>query len=67
MQPMQQYYQQIGVSGDLSYLNLPQKPITTIPKLIDIMVNGMINRDYSIVANSIDPSIVFTFIIVFLV
>ena len=51
---MQQYYQQIGVSGDLSYLNLPQKPITTIPKLIDIMVNGMINRDYSVVANSVD-------------
>jgi hypothetical protein len=55
MQPMTQYYQQLGVNGDGSFLNLSKKPISTIPKLIDIICNGMAKRDYSIKAVAIDP------------
>lgn len=55
MQPMTQYYKQIGVNGDSSFLNLSKKPISIIPKLIDIICNGMAKRDYSIKARAIDP------------
>jgi hypothetical protein len=55
MQPMTQYYSQIGVNGDSSFLNLSKKPASTIPKCIDIICNGMAKRDYSIRARSIDP------------
>ncbi len=55
MQPMTQYYRQIGVNGDTSFLNLSKKAASTIPKSIDIICNGMAKRDYSIKARAIDP------------
>jgi hypothetical protein len=55
MQPMTQYYKQIGINGDASFLNLSKKAISTIPKCIDIICNGMAKRDYSVKAISIDP------------
>jgi hypothetical protein len=55
MQPMTQYYKQMGVNGDGSFLNLSKKPISIIPKCVDIIANGMAKRDYSIKATAIDP------------
>lgn len=55
MQPMAQYYKQMGINGDASFLNLSKKAISTIPKCIDMICNGMAKRDYSIKAVSIDP------------
>lgn len=55
MQPMAQYYQHIGVNGDGSFLNLSRKAISTIPKCVDIICNGMAKRDYSVKAVAVDP------------
>lgn len=55
LQSMQKYKQQLGTNGDLSFLNLSTKPLSIIPKLVDIVCNGMANRDYSIRATAIDP------------
>ena len=52
---MRQYYPKLGTNGDVSLLNLSAKPLTTIPKLVDLVVNGMCDRGYSIEANAIDP------------
>ncbi len=52
---MRQYYPKLGTNGDVSLLNLSSKPLTTIPKLVDLVVNGMCDRGYSIEANAIDP------------
>ena len=40
---------------DLSYLNLDWKPVPIIPKFVDIVVNGMSQRDYDVKAYAIDP------------
>ena len=39
----------------MSYLNLDWKPVPIIPKFVDILVNGMADRDYEIKAYSQDP------------
>lgn len=54
LQSMKKYKDKLGTNGDLSLLNLSDKPITIIPKLVDIVCNGMSNRDYSIVAHAVD-------------
>jgi len=54
LQSMGKYKDSLGTNGDLSYLNLSKKPITIIPKLRDIVVNGMADRGYSIKANATD-------------
>lgn len=54
LQSMGKYKDSLGTNGDLSYLNLSKKPITIIPKLRDIVVNGMANRGYSVKANATD-------------
>jgi hypothetical protein len=56
LQNMSKYKKQLGTNGDLSHLNLSSKPITLIPKLVNIICNGMTNRDYSVRAFSIDPT-----------
>lgn len=53
--PMTKYLPSIGTNGDVSLLNLPKKSLSIIPKLVDVVVNGMTNRNYSIHANAIDP------------
>lgn len=55
LQSMEKYKEQFKPDGDKSFLNLSTKPITIIPKLVDIVVNGMVDRGYSIRATSIDP------------
>ena len=54
LQSMTKYFNSLGTEGDLKWLNLSKKPITIIPKLVDIVVNGMSNRGYVIKATAID-------------
>jgi len=54
-QPIQKYKDELSVNGDLSYLNLDWKPVPIIPKFVDIVVNGMSDKDYSVKAYSQDP------------
>ena len=47
-QSIRKYKDEFAINGDLSYLNLDWKPVPIIPKFIDIVVNGMQDRLYSI-------------------
>ena len=47
-QPIQKYKDELSINGDLSYLNLDWKPVPIIPKFVDIVVNGMAERNYQI-------------------
>ena len=47
-QPVQKYKDELSINGDLSYLNLDWKPVPIIPKFVDIVVNGMSQRNYEI-------------------
>ena len=53
-QPIQKYKDELSINGDLSYLNLDWKPVPIIPKFVDIVVNGMAERMFSIKAYSQD-------------
>jgi len=54
-QPVQKYKDELAVNGDLSYLNLDWKPVPVISKFVDIVVNGMSQRNYEIKAYAVDP------------
>ena len=54
-QSVQKYKDELSINGDLSYLNLDWKPIPVIPKFVDIVVNGMTERNYDIKVFSQDP------------
>ena len=54
-QSIQKYKDELSINGDLSYLNLDWKPVPIIPKFVDIVVNGMSQRDYDIKAYAQDP------------
>ena len=47
-QPIQKYKNELSINGDLSYLNLDWKPVPVVPKFVDIVVNGMAQRNYEI-------------------
>jgi hypothetical protein len=49
-QPVQKYKDELAIDGDLSYLNLNWEPVPIIPKFVDIVVNGMSDRLFSIKA-----------------
>ena len=53
-QPIQKYKDELSINGDLSYLNLDWKPVPIIPKFVDIVVNGMSERMFSVKAFSQD-------------
>jgi hypothetical protein len=55
-QSVQKYKDELSINGDLSYLNLDWKPVPIIPKFVDIVVNGMSQRNYEIKAYSQDPT-----------
>lgn len=55
-QPIDKYKDELAINGDLSYLNLDWKPVPIIPKFVDILVNGILERPWSINAFSQDPS-----------
>ena len=54
-QSIAKYKDELSINGDLSYLNLDWKPVPVIPKFVDIVVNGMSNKEYDIVAYAQDP------------
>ena len=55
-QSVQKYKSRMSaIDGDLSYLNLDWKPVPIIPKFLDIVVNGMVSREFMINAVSQDP------------
>lgn len=54
LQPMSKYHKSLGTNGDLSFVNLMKKPITLIPKLTDLVTNGFMNRNYSVIASGVD-------------
>jgi hypothetical protein len=53
-QSIEKYKNELSINGDLSYLNLDWKPVPIIPKFVDIVVNGMSQRNYEINAFSQD-------------
>ena len=54
-QPIQKYKDELSINGDLSYLNLDWKPVPVIAKFVDIVVNGISNKNYEIKAYAQDP------------
>jgi len=53
-QSIKKYKNELSINGDLSYLNLDWKPVPIIPKFVDIVVNGMAQRNFEINAFSQD-------------
>lgn len=53
-QSIKKYKDEFAINGDLSYLNLDWKPVPIIPKFVDIVVNGMQDRLYSVRAKGED-------------
>jgi len=54
-QNIQKYKDELSINGDLSYLNLDWKPVPIIPKFVDIVVNGIAEKEYDINAYAQDP------------
>ena len=54
-QSVQKYKDELSINGDMSYLNLDWKPVPIISKFVDIVVNGMSQRDYDVKAYAQDP------------
>ena len=54
-QNVQKYKDELSINGDLSYLNLDWKPVPVIPKFVDIVVNGISQKNYDIKAYAQDP------------
>ena len=59
-QTVQKYKDELAINGDLSYLNLDWKPVPVISKFVDIVVNGISQRNYDINAFAQDPACVKT-------
>lgn len=53
-QPIGKYKNEMAVNGDLSYLNLDWTPVSILPKFVDIVVNGISNRLFTINAHAVD-------------
>ena len=54
-QSVQKYKDELSINGDLSYLNLDWKPIPVIAKFVDIVVNGISQRNYDVKTIAQDP------------
>jgi hypothetical protein len=54
-QSTQKYKDELSINGDLSYLNLDWKPVPILSKFVNILVNGISNKDYDIKAYAQDP------------
>tara|TARA_R110000803_G_scaffold60293_1_gene119425 strand:- start:868 stop:3273 length:2406 start_codon:yes stop_codon:yes gene_type:complete len=54
-QPVQKYKDELAINGDLSYLNLDWKPVPVIAKFVDIVSNGITEKEYEIKAYAQDP------------
>jgi len=53
-QSVAKYKNELAIDGDLSYLNLDWTPIPVLPKFVDIVVNGMSDRLFSVKAYAQD-------------
>lgn len=53
-QSVAKYKSELAIDGDLSYLNLDWTPVPVIPKFVDIVVNGMNDRLFSVRAYAQD-------------
>ena len=53
-QSIAKYKQELAVDGDLSYINLDWTPVPILPKFVDIVVNGMSSRLFSVKAYAQD-------------
>jgi hypothetical protein len=49
-QSIQKYKNELSIDGDLSHLNIDWTPVPIIPKFLDIVVNGMNDRLFTIKA-----------------
>jgi hypothetical protein len=54
-QSIAKYKDELSINGDLSYLNLDWKIVPVIPKFVDIMVNGISDKQFEINAYAQDP------------
>ena len=54
-QDVGKYKDLMDAEGDTSYLNIDWTPVSIVPKFVDVIVNGMVNQEYDIKAQSIDP------------
>ena len=54
-QPVQKYKDELAINGDMSYLNLDWKPVPVISKFVDIVTNGITEKNYQIKAYAQDP------------
>jgi len=48
------YKNELAIDGDLSYLNLDWTPVPILPKFVDIVVNGMQDREFHVKAYAQD-------------
>ena len=53
-QSIVKYKNELAVDGDLSYLNLDWTPVPILPKFVDIVVNGMQDREFKVKAYAQD-------------
>ena len=53
-QSVQKYKDELAINGDISYLNLDWTPVPIIPKMVDIVVNGMQTRLFNVKADAVD-------------
>lgn len=53
-QPIGKYKRLLAYNGDLSYLNLDFSIVPIIPKFVDVVANGMVEREYRVKAEGQD-------------
>jgi hypothetical protein len=53
-QSVAKYKNELAIDGDLSYLNLDWTPVPILPKFVDIVVNGMSDRLFTVKAHAQD-------------
>lgn len=53
-QSVAKYKNELSIDGDLSYLNLDWTPVPILPKFVDIVVNGMSDRLFTVKAYAQD-------------
>ena len=54
-QSVQKYKDELSINGDLSYLNLDWTPVPILSKFVDIVVNGISQKQFEIKAYAQDP------------
>ena len=53
-QSIGKYKNELAIDGDLSYLNLDWTPVPILPKFVDIVVNGLQDREFHVKAYAQD-------------